>query len=112
MGNDWRRRRASPAAQSYLQRKVLRSACAELQVRGVRRALRAMRGGLVIGAGGALHGARIVCDAMRLMSGSQQTASPQPRRSKDATLSKSQVERMSLTASTKMLSTSTREKRT
>jgi hypothetical protein len=24
-----------------------------------------MRGGLVIGAGGALHGARIVCDAMR-----------------------------------------------
>jgi hypothetical protein len=31
----------------------------------VRRALRAMRGGLVIGAGGALHGARIVCDAMR-----------------------------------------------
>jgi hypothetical protein len=36
-----------------------------LQVRGVRRALRAMRGGLVIGAGGALHGARIVCDAMR-----------------------------------------------
>jgi len=34
-------------------------------VRGVRRALRAMRGGLVIGAGGALHGARIVCDAMR-----------------------------------------------
>jgi hypothetical protein len=30
----------------------------------VRRALRAMRGGLVIGAGGALHGARIVCDAM------------------------------------------------
>ena len=36
-----------------------------LQVRGARRALRAMRGGLVIGAGGALHGARIVCDAMR-----------------------------------------------
>jgi hypothetical protein len=36
-----------------------------LQVRGVRRALRAMRGGLVIGAGGAMHGARIVCDAMR-----------------------------------------------
>jgi hypothetical protein len=36
-----------------------------LQVRGVRRALRAMRSGLVIGAGGALHGARIVCDAMR-----------------------------------------------
>ena len=34
-------------------------------MRGVRRALRAMRGGLVIGAGGALHGARIVCDAMR-----------------------------------------------
>jgi len=34
-------------------------------VRGVRRALRAMRGGLVIGAGCALHGARIVCDAMR-----------------------------------------------
>ena len=32
------------------QRKVLRSACAELQVRGVRRARRAMRGGLVIGA--------------------------------------------------------------
>ena len=31
----------------------------------MRRALRAMRGGLVIGAGGALHGARIVCDAMR-----------------------------------------------
>jgi hypothetical protein len=31
----------------------------------VRRALRAMRGGLVIGAGGALHGARIVCDVMR-----------------------------------------------
>jgi hypothetical protein len=31
----------------------------------VRRALRAMRGGLVISAGGALHGARIVCDAMR-----------------------------------------------
>jgi len=31
----------------------------------VRRALRAMRGGLVIGAGGAMHGARIVCDAMR-----------------------------------------------
>jgi hypothetical protein len=36
-----------------------------VQVRGVRRALRAMRGGLVIGAGGALHGVRIVCDAMR-----------------------------------------------
>jgi len=34
-------------------------------VRGVRRALRAMRGGLVIGAGCALHGARIVCDTMR-----------------------------------------------
>ena len=34
-------------------------------MRGVRRALRAMRGGLVIGAGGPLHGARIVCDAMR-----------------------------------------------
>ena len=32
---------------------------------GCIRALRAMRGGLVIGAGGALHGARIVCDAMR-----------------------------------------------
>jgi hypothetical protein len=31
----------------------------------VRRALRAMRGGLVIGAGGALHGARFVCDVMR-----------------------------------------------
>jgi len=31
----------------------------------VRHARRAMRGGLVIGAGGALHGARIVCDAMR-----------------------------------------------
>ena len=31
----------------------------------MRRALRAMGGGLVIGAGGALHGARIVCDAMR-----------------------------------------------
>ncbi len=31
----------------------------------MRRALRAMRGGLVIGAGVALHGARIVCDAMR-----------------------------------------------
>ena len=31
----------------------------------MRRALRAMRGGLVIGAGGALHGVRIVCDAMR-----------------------------------------------
>ena len=46
------------------ERKVLRTR-AELQVRGVRRALRAMRGGLVIGAGGALHGARIVCDAMR-----------------------------------------------
>ncbi len=46
------------------ERKVLRSACAELQVRGVCRARRAMRGGLVIGAVGALHGARIVCDAM------------------------------------------------
>ena len=34
-------------------------------MRGVRSALRAMRGGLVIGAGCALHGARIVCDAMR-----------------------------------------------
>ena len=34
-------------------------------MRGVHRALRAMRGGLVIGAGGALHGAWIVCDAMR-----------------------------------------------
>ena len=40
------------------ERKVLRSVCAELQVRGVRSARRAMRGGLVIGA-------RIVCDAMR-----------------------------------------------
>jgi hypothetical protein len=39
--------------------------CAELQVRGVRRARRVMRGGLVVGAGAALHGARMVCDAMR-----------------------------------------------
>jgi hypothetical protein len=31
----------------------------------VRRARRAMHGGLLAGAGGALHGARIVCDTMR-----------------------------------------------
>jgi hypothetical protein len=35
----------------------------------VRRALRAMRGGLVIGAGGALHGVRIVCDARDAIHG-------------------------------------------